>query len=135
MTKFKILALLSITLGIAGCATIFSGSTQAINIKVVDSDTQGMLDGARCTVTDGSGGTYSVGNNPGSVVVNRSSGTIQVNCKKIGYRQLNTAVGDSFNATTLVNILFWPGFLVDAMSGAYKKYPSHYVVSMERVRG
>jgi hypothetical protein len=72
--------------------------------------------------------------NPGSAIVSRSNGSLQVNCKKEGYIQLNTAVGDSFNSTTLVNVLFWPGFIVDAVTGAYKKYPSHYVVSMEKAK-
>lgn len=63
----------------------------------------------------------------------RTSGGIQVQCRKDGYRQLNTAVGDDFNAVTLVNVLFWPGFIVDAVSGSYTKYPSHYLVSMEKI--
>ena len=117
-----------------GCATIFSSSSQTIQIKAVDNDTKEVIDGCVCVVTDGSGGSYVVNGNPGSAIVHRSQGAVQVTCRKEDYRQLNTAVGDSFNATSIVNILFWPGFIVDAATGAYKKYPSHYLVNMEKVK-
>lgn len=117
-----------------GCATIFSSSTQTIHIKAVDNDTKEIIDDCSCVVTDGSGGSYVVTSNPGTANVHRSQGAVQVNCRKEGYRQINTSVGDSFNATTLVNVLFWPGFLVDAATGAYKKYPSHYLVNMEKIK-
>ncbi|AIL65251.1 hypothetical protein NOVO_04345 [Rickettsiales bacterium Ac37b] len=31
----------------------------------------------------------------------------------------------------LVNVLFWPGFIVDAATGAVHKAPSHITVFME----
>lgn len=117
-----------------GCATIFSSSTQTIQIKAVDNDTKELIDNCACVVTDGSGGNYVVSSNPGAANVHRSQGAVQVNCRKQGYRQINTSIGDSFNATSLVNVLFWPGFLVDAATGAYKKYPSHYLVNMEKIK-
>ncbi|MCC8369455.1 MAG: hypothetical protein LN573_05280 [Rickettsia endosymbiont of Oxypoda opaca] len=129
----KFSTLLMIIISLSGCATIFSGTTQDINIKVIDTKTNGLLDGAVCTITDGSGGNYILINNPGIVKVRRSSGAVIVNCKKDNYKQLNIAVGDDFNCVTLVNVLFWPGFIVDAISGSYKKYPSHYLVSMEKI--
>ncbi len=121
-------------LSLCGCATVLTGTMQTIHIKVIDADTCQPLDCCRCTVTDGNGGTYAVVGNPATVKVCRGQGPILVECKKEGYRQLNTAVGDSFNAVTLVNVLFWPGFIVDAISGCYKKYPSHYVVTMEKIK-
>ncbi len=129
----SICALIIIGVALGGCATIFSGTSQNIHVKIIESQTNTLLDNASCTVTDGSGGNYAVVGNPGTVRVRRSSGGVQVNCRKEGYRQLNTAVGDDFNAVTLVNVLFWPGFIVDAVSGSYRKYPSHYVVSMEKI--
>jgi len=75
---------------------------------------------------------YVTHSNPATVMVNRGHGTINIDCSKPGYTQLNFAVGNSFNAVTIVNVLFWPGFIVDAASGSMKKYPSHYVVSMKK---
>jgi hypothetical protein len=123
----------AVSLLLTGCATIFSGTTQNINIKAVDVKTSQEVDDIICKVTDGDGMEYPVLSNPGSVHVKRGPGALVVNCKKEGYKQLNISVGDSFNAVTLVNVLFWPGLIVDGLSGAYKKYPSHYVVSMEKV--
>ena len=83
---------------------------------------------------EGNGALHTVPNNPGSVSVKRGDGSLDIICKKDGYKQLNTMVGDSFNGTTVVNILYWPGFLVDAATGAYKKFPTHYVVNMEKIK-
>jgi uncharacterized protein YceK len=47
------LIITGMTLG--GCATVFSGTSQNINVKVIDSQTNTPLDNVSCTVTDGSG--------------------------------------------------------------------------------
>ncbi|WP_410542807.1 hypothetical protein [Wolbachia endosymbiont of Tetranychus urticae] len=52
--------------------------------------------------------------------------------KKEDYKKLNVMVGESFNSVTLLNLLWLPGFAVDAITGAYKQYPSHYVVNMTK---
>ncbi len=120
---------------LSGCATVFSGSTQTINVEAIDSANHHVLDGVSCVVIEPNGVRQVVSSNPGTVSVTRGSGALNVACKKEGYHQLSTAVGDSFNSTTLVNILFWPGFFVDMASGANKKYPSHYVANMEKTSG
>ncbi len=129
----KFLFLLSTILLLQGCATIFSGTSQTINIQVVDSNTNTLLTNCNCIVIDGSGTQQLLATNPGVVTVSKAQGAVQVTCQKAGYRQLNIGVGESFNATTVVNVLFWPGFLVDAVTGAYKKLPSHYIVSMQKI--
>ena len=133
-TKYmKKIVILSICFFISSCATVFSGTSQNINIEVVDTATNNFIDGCTCILNDPRGASYTITTNPAVVSVARGNGSIVINCKKEGYRQLNMAVGDSFNATTVVNVLFWPGFIVDAISGSYKKYPSHYVISMEKI--
>lgn len=130
MIKKSLLALCAVST-LSSCATIFSGTSQTLNVRVID-DNKELLENVKCTVFDGSGGTYALLDNPGTVKVSRGNGTIKVDCKLKGYKQLNTAVGDSFNAVTVANVLFWPGFIVDAASGSYKKYPSHYEVHMTK---
>lgn len=134
--NFRAFLLLIIVLVMNGCATITSGSSQSISVKVVDASSDNeLMNNVQCTFMDEHGDRYVVQNgNPGNVSIPKGRGELTVNCKKSGYRQLNALVGDSFNKTTLLNVLFWPGAVVDGMTGAYKKYPSHYVVSMERVR-
>ena len=128
--KLPFLFILSVL--VSGCATIFSGSTQHLNVKVVDSAKNELLEGAVCNVIVSNGSETPVTSNPGVVTVKRGE-SVSVNCKKAGYKQLNMSVGDSFNAVSIVNVLFWPGFIVDGVSGAWKKYPSHYVVTMEKL--
>jgi hypothetical protein len=115
----------------SGCATILSGSNQTINVKVLD-ENQELVTNAKCSITDGIGNVYPLVGNPATVTISKGTGAVIVNCKKPGYRQMNMAVGDNFNALTVVNVLFWPGFIVDVATGAYKKYPSHYMINMER---
>lgn len=133
MNNIATILLLSTSLVLQGCATVFSGTTQSINIQVVDSATNTLLTGCQCMVIDGSGGRQLLTTNPAVLTVSKAQGGVQVTCEKAGYRQLNTGVGDSFNAVSIVNVLFWPGFIVDAATGAYKKLPSHYVVSMQKI--
>ncbi len=128
----KLLKLLPV-LALVGCATIFTGTTQTINLQAIDAQTSQPLSGVSCTIADGKGMIYSIPSNPGSVLVTKGAGGITPNCRKDGYVQKSFGVGDSFNAVTMINILFWPGFIVDAMTGSMHKYPSHITVVMEKV--
>lgn len=129
----KITSMLAILFVISGCATVFSGTSQTIFVKAIDSATGAELPRIGCTVLTAKGELLPVPSDLGAIKISKSSGELQVSCKKEGYRQINTAVGDSFDAVTLVNVLFWPGFLVDLATGCHKKYPTHYVVGMEKV--
>lgn len=126
----RLAVLLGCIAGLTGCATIFSGTTQTVNIQVVNAKTGEILEGANCRVVDGSGASYTVTQSPQTITVTRGGGSLQISCRKEGFHHTETAAGDSFNFVTVANVLFWPGLIVDAASGAYKKYPSHYVVSM-----
>ncbi len=136
MLKTKILSGLKTILPVAvitlsGCATVFTGTTQNIHVQAVDGNTHNLIFGARCTVIDGQGSELMVGSNPGSVVVTKGKGALNVRCVRPGYVQKQVGVGQSFNAWTIVNVLFWPGVLVDAVTGAIQQYPSHITVVME----
>lgn len=118
-------------IAIAGCATVFTGTTQRVHVQAVDSQSHNLVAGARCTVIDGQGAEIPVDHNPGSVVLTKGKGALNVRCAKPGYVQKQVGIGQSFNAWTIVNVLFWPGILVDAATGAIQKYPSHITVLME----
>ena len=119
-------------LSLSGCATVLSGTTQSVSIRVEDSQSKDLITGIQCIITDPNGAQNVLPSNPGVVNVIKGHGLLVVNCNKAGYKQLNTVAGNSFSGTTLINVLFWPGFIVDGVTGAYKKYPSHYVVHMEK---
>lgn len=136
MLKTRILSGLKVILPAAvitlsGCATVFSGTTQTVHVQAVDSISHNLIAGARCTVIDGQGAELAVDSNPGNVVLTKGKGALNVRCAKPGYVQKQVGVGQSFNAWTIVNVLFWPGILVDAATGAIQKYPSHITVLME----
>ena len=117
---------------LTGCATVFTGTMQTISLQAVDAEDQEVIPDVKCTIRDNNGTVYFLNSNPGSVSVKKGQAPLTPICKKKGYRQIHYAVGESFNAVTIVNVLFWPGFLVDAMTGSLQKYPSHIVVTMER---
>ncbi|MGC0371739.1 MAG: hypothetical protein DGJ47_000439 [Rickettsiaceae bacterium] len=127
----NILIVLS-ALVLTSCATILSGSNQNINVKVVDTNNQ-LIDCATCQVLSGNGMRFDVVGNPGSVNVIKSKGISGIECTKKGYRQTAVAVGQNFDKVSLVNVFFWPGFIVDAVSGSMNKYPSHVVVKMQKL--
>lgn len=124
--------LLSTLFLLGGCATIMSGTTQLINVQAIDKNTHDSVPNAKCTLTNSKNVTYPVDSNPGSVNVSREYGGLQAHCSAKGYRQTGVGTGSSFNAWTLVDIIFWPSFFVDAATGSAKKYPSHVTVLMER---
>ena len=103
-----------------------------VSIQAVDEATNAPIEDIRCSVTDGRGVVYPVPSNPGSITVSKGKGALSPQCIKKGYTQTNFGVGENFNSVALVNILFWPGFIVDGMSGAMQNYPSHISVFMRK---
>jgi len=135
MINKKSLALIGLTLSaglIAGCATLLTGTTQTVNIQAVDERTNVPIPNAKCTITDGKGRVYALTSNPGSTVITKGQGALEARCVVTGYHQKQVGVGQDFNAWTVANVLFWPGLIVDAATGAVQKYPSHITVVMEK---
>jgi hypothetical protein len=124
------LTLLS-SLCLVGCATVFTGTTQQLHIQAVSSVDQKVLTDAKCTLTDSNGIAYIASSIPGVVTVQKGQGPLKAECTKPGYHQKTVGVGENFNKVTLVNVFFWPGFIVDAVAGTLQKYPSHVSVTME----
>ena len=117
---------------ITGCATIVSGSTQKLHLQAIDKNTKAIIPNAKCTITDGKGNSYVINGNPGTVIVSRGNGSLKADCHASGYTQKEVGKGTSFNAWTIANILFWPGFIIDGLSGSYAKYPDHITVLMSK---
>ena len=133
MIKITTVAILVSTLFVlGGCATIISGTSQVIHVQAIDKNTQQIIPNAKCTITNSKGVTYPVYGSPGSVNVPKEYGGLQTHCTAKGYRQTGVGVGESFNAWTLIDIIFWPSFFVDAATGAAKKYPPYITVLMQK---
>jgi hypothetical protein len=128
--KFGLLITSTLIMFITGCATIVSGDSQVINVQAIDADTHNVIESAKCTITDPKDVAYPVQSNPGSISIPRDYGYLSVTCIAPGYWQKAVGGGSSFNAWTLVDIIFWPSAIVDVATGAAKKYPSHITVLM-----
>lgn len=128
----KLVLLFCVVLSLAGCATILSGSTQSIDVHAINSETHNSLSTANCVIKDSAGNSYYTNTNPGTVLVTKNKGIIYASCKSPGYTQNHTYISESFNPVTLLNILFWPGFIVDAMTGSIQKYPSYVVMPLNK---
>lgn len=113
MKKFALMILLFVYLIIAsGCATIFTDDSQNITF---DSEPEG----ARIKI-----GPYT-GITPCALLIPKGKNfAIEAS---YGAKKQVQPLTTKMAGSTLINILFWPGFIVDAMTGNIKKYdPDHY---------
>ena len=134
-TKIKLLTLSTAVItavAVTSCATIVSGSTQTLHVQAINTQDKSIIPNAKCSVTDGKGHTFGVSGNPGTIQLSRGNGSLHTTCKAAGYTQKEVGAGTSFNAWTIANVLFWPGFIIDGMSGSYSKYPNHITVVMAK---
>lgn len=100
----------------------FSRSTQAIQMRVVDSHGY-LLRGVKCAIhLPESGARYSFTSNPGQVRVQQGSGPLFVECTKWGYEQASVMVGEDFNNR-------WDSDMY-VPTEAYTQYPSYYTITM-----
>jgi hypothetical protein len=114
-----------VLLGAAGgCASIASGTSQSINVNSEPGE-------ADCTLTRG-GRELGTVKTPGPVKVKRESKTIQVVCKKEGYKDGETSMDARFETATLGNLIIGGvvGLAVDAASGAYQRYDGFVMVHL-----
>ncbi len=133
MTRSLYLLIAAMTLLLTSCATLISGPNQNINIKAIDIGTNEMLSGVVCSVNTSKGAGYNVDLDTTSFIsIEKDQGTLQFNCAKVGYKQVSVVSTQSFDGATMANILFWPGFIVDASTGSMKKYPSNIMISMKK---
>lgn len=108
-------ALLVMSLG--GCATIFSQSEQTISVRTEPA-------GARVTI-----GPH-VGTSPETFLLRKGENFIVEASRGTQVRAV--ALTRKFDPIGWINILFPPGFIVDAVTGAMWKYePDQYVLTFE----
>ena len=129
MRHVKTTFLAATVLMMTGCATIISGTSQQVHVKVVD-ENNSLVKNTTCAVSNG-GSEFEFSSNPTTITVNKSE-PLTIKCRAKGYTQKGSGLGKSFDSVAIVNVLFWPGFIVDGVSGAMQKYPSHAVIEMQK---
>ena len=128
MRHVKTTLLSATVLLMTGCATFISGTSQQVHIKVVD-ENNSLLKDTKCAVSNGSS-DFEFSSNPTTITVNKSE-PLTIKCRAKGYTQKSSGLGKSLDGVAVVNVLFWPGFIVDGVTGAMQKYPSHAVIEMQ----
>lgn len=109
----KLLLLLAPVLALfslSGCATIFSGTTQIVRIE-------SSPPGALVEINGVSHGTT-----PATVPMKKNLSQPSVVLTKEGYQSKVFSPTSTFDVVGILNILFWPGFAIDAVTGAMMKY-------------
>mgnify|MGYP006957079343 FL=1 len=124
----KLLLLFCCSLLLTSCMTIFTKSNQPITftgengIKLYDGTNNVKL------------GEIKEGNSV-TVKIKKKMSDRTVIAKKEGYANTPLVIESNFNAKSLWNILFWPGFLIDLGTGKMNKYdPAIYNIDMEKER-
>jgi hypothetical protein len=128
--KSKVAKLLALIIGVgflSGCASIVGGTNQSVSVSTPP------VKGAKCTLKNEKGEWY-VAKTPGSVVVHRAYGPLNIDCKKSGYVETQKAVKSNTKAMALGNVVFGGvvGVGVDAATGAAYDYPQAIVVPMKK---
>ena len=120
----KILLLVLSAMMLSSCCTLFTPSKQTITfngengIKIYD-------DGMKIAeIKD---------NNTTSVRIKKELSSKYLIAKKEGYRPTPLKLDTKFDAVGVLNILFWPGFVVDAATGQMCKWDNTYIdIEMEK---
>ena len=89
---------------------MFTGSNDHITFKSVP-------EGARVEINGNS-----MGRTPITVPVKRALTPPQVTMSLDGYDRRTLSLQNGFNSVAILNIFFWPGFIVDAATGTLMKY-------------
>ena len=126
----KCASLLALGLSMSACSTITTGTTQDFGVNTPEAD------GASCELKDSKGAMWTIPSTPGTVVVSKGDGPMQVTCKKDGYKEASITVNEGFAGMTLGNVILGGGIgvIVDAASGAAQEYPDEVYVWLEPVK-
>ena len=94
------------TFSLSGCATMFGDNTRTISIDSVPRGAGIYVNGQR------------QGTTPAVITMpNYIYGGKTITLKKEGYHEQTFALNTKFQTCGLLNLFFWPGFLIDAAVG------------------
>jgi|SRR6516164_4396957 hypothetical protein len=109
--KIKTLAMFLGLMSLSGCATIFGAKSDKITIHSKYPDAVFTINGNE------------IGR--GNVVYDLERGkTVIITASKKGCSDVSMPTGEKLNNTTFVNLIFWPGYLIDAASGSIHEVSS-----------
>jgi len=147
-------------LPLSGCATMFSGTTQDIEIKVIDQETKEPIEGAKIIITELSSGKKTAFSNASNELeVKRSNSKLKIKVSHPKYLEESMEIDSSKNGLRHLNLIFhlpalvvsvglfqtgnfavgMPLFIlsfvpeiIDTSTGAGFKYPGEIVIELEK---
>lgn len=114
----RVLVTSALVLSLSGCATIFGDKNRTV---LVSSNPTGAKVYFR--------GAY-IGDTPAAITVNSPLDTNTVEVRKDGYFSGVGTVKTAVQASTFLNILFWPGIFVDLLTGDIKRVEPNLIVNL-----
>lgn len=105
----------------SGCATLFSGTDEDITFNSSPSGANVVVNG------------IVVGTTPTTVEIDRPGLEDQdVTIELEGYDTRRFELDTEFNTVSILNVFFWPGFIIDIVTGAISRYDKDtYTVDLE----
>jgi uncharacterized protein YceK len=121
------LALLAVALALAGCASVTTGTSQAVAVDTAPER------GAACDLANDKG-NWQLASTPGTVTVARSYSALTVTCRKDGAGLGVATVQSGTKGAAFGNIIAGGliGAAVDMSSGAAYDYPPSVLVTLTR---
>lgn len=110
MKSFTLIFTMCLFLAVSGCASIAGNNSRAVTVKSKPAGATIMVD------------NKAYGTTPAIITLpTYIYGGKSVTLKKPGYEQQSSVVNTKFQPIALLDILFWPTFLVDAATGSLVK--------------
>jgi hypothetical protein len=121
-TVLQILLAATALSSLIGCASIAGDNSKVVHVN-------SKPEGAKVYANN-----IPVGTTPTQISVNTWSPTL-LTLRKKGYPDVNTQVNTTFQPIGVLNILFWPGFIIDAATGNMMKVaPESRVINADLSR-
>jgi hypothetical protein len=124
--NLKTLLIITLSLGLANCASITQGTTQSL-IFDLDPST------ARCSLTrEGDGEIGSISSKNNTISVGKDKDDIVVKCNAPGYKQKTMRLVSSVSSAAVVGGLLLDLGITDMITGAAYQYPGQTSIALDK---
>lgn len=111
----------ALLLSLTACGTIFTGTSDNITVASNPPGTKVLMDG------------LDMGSTPVTFTAKRKITAPTLMLRKEGYRDRTIQMQNEVNIVALLDILFWPSFIVDGVTGGLMKYSNTtYNIDMDK---
>jgi len=124
--NLKTLLIITLSLGLANCASITQGTTQSLIFDLDPSTT-------RCSLTrEGDGEIGSISSKNNTISVGKDKDDIVVKCNAPGYKQKTMRLVSSVSSAAVVGGLLLDLGITDMITGAAYQYPGQTSIALDK---